>query len=177
MRTHCHTCRTHRPLPFTAPLLLAALGMIACAGGEPAGPEIDSVDPHAVTLAAPAPDVVIAQNDPTTGCTPHATRGYGMRIAFSWSPPTSGATPVLYHLRVQRDGSQYALFDDIVAGSSFTMIGCHAFVIDRNLTGWFWQVTPVAPDGTFGPPSEARPFAFHPCRLTNGQACYAPPEG
>lgn len=156
-------------------LALTTLALLAACSSD-TGTAPDVLEPSTITLHAPAPDVRIAQNVATLECEPHPTRGYGLRIAFSWSPPTGGAAPIAYFLLVKREGSEFPLFENFVPSAAFTMTGCNAFVIDANLEGWLWQVSPVGPDGVVGPPSEARSFAFLPCRLDDGRACYAPPS-
>lgn len=127
----------------------------------------------AVTLTTPVADAVITQNDPTIKCPLNPTFGYGYKIVFQWA----GAKPVNfghYHLRVQHTGS-VPVIDQNLKRQRRRLKQCDSFVIDSNLNNWIWQVTTFDNAGNVLDVSEQRSFSFAPCRLSNGQACNAPP--
>jgi len=129
----------------------------------------------------PAPDLLLSpvdggsftQNDATLGCPAHPARGYGFRVRFDWKD-VEGATA--YRLRFQqRDAPLAAINDVVVTTSQFEQTRCNAFVVDRNLEHWVWKVAAIAAPSDTLLWSETREFAFAPCRLADGRACYAPP--
>jgi hypothetical protein len=128
---------------------------------------------EAVTLRKPVANAVIAQNDPTIGCSSDPTRGFGFRLRFGWSP-TTFSNFNHYHLVVQR-GTSSPIIDDDLTRHRLRSVNCGAFVIDSNLSGWHWQVTTFDINGNLLETSELRSFSFAPCRLSNGQACFSGP--
>jgi hypothetical protein len=114
---------------------------------------------------SPAPGAQIVQNDPSTGCTAHPTRGYGFQIAFDWTE-VPGASQ--YRVYAKSNTAAIALVDVIVPISQYTFVDCNAFAAAGN--GWSWQVYAFS-NGVWGPPSPPRPFEFLPCRLESGAAC------
>jgi hypothetical protein len=126
-----------------------------------------------IDLLSPAPNVVITQNDPTTGCTDDATRGFGYMIQFEWSDSKTLRGKQTYTLTVQHAGSLPDTFDGLKS-TTFDDLACNFFVIDQNLSNWTWQVNVINAKGRVLGTSEQRPFSFAPCRLASGQACNAP---
>jgi hypothetical protein len=126
-----------------------------------------------ITLISPAASVVITQNDMTTGCGLDPTRGYGFRIIFDWSskPLKNGST---YTLRLQHVGSSLPILVEGLTSATYNFLDCNGFIIDSNLSNWYWQVSHVMADGTVSKVSVQRPFSFAPCRLSTGEACNAP---
>jgi len=152
-----------------AGMVLGVFVSLALAGMAEAG----MPPPASLALTTPAADAVIVQNDPSTGCTLDANRGYGFVINFSWvNPQLKGLKR--YELVVQRTGSALAALDVIVTGTSFQWRACNAFVIDGNLTDWHWQVTALNNGAKVIARSEQRAFSFATCRLATGAVCSAP---
>ena len=152
-----------------AGMVLGVFVSLALAGMAEAG----MPPPASLALTTPAADAVIVQNDPSTGCTLDANRGYGFVINFSWvNPQLKGVKR--YRLVVQRTGSTSAALDVIVTATSFRWVVCNGFVIDGNRTGWHWQVTALNNGTKVIAISELRPFSFAPCRLATGAVCSAP---
>ena len=129
-----------------------------------------------LVLLAPTMATPVPQNVPIAGCAAHATRGYGISITFRWQTEhhddISG-----FMLRAFHEGATLAIVSVYVAGPdarSYTTQSCNAFVVDTNLTGWHWTLT--ATDSQLNPVVWAQTtFAFAPCRLADGSACYAAP--
>ena len=122
-----------------------------------------------ITLDNPAADAVIPQNDPTIGC------AFGFIIDFQWTTlrplrPGDTFTLVLQHI----GSTAPALLQEGLTDPSFTLDECNSFVIDSNLSNWYWEVMVVAPDGSVSTTSVQSPLSFAPCRLSGGQACNAP---
>ena len=152
-----------------AGMVLGVFVSLALAGMAEAG----MPPPASLALITPLANAVIVQNDPSTGCTLDANRGYGTVINFSWvNPHLKGVKR--YRLVVQRTGASSAALDVIVTGTSFRWLSCNGFVIDFNLTGWHWQVTALNNGTKVIAISELRPFSFAPCRLATGAVCSAP---
>lgn len=153
--------------------LVTALVSVMCIGNAAAkGPP---PPPTPVTLTAPDPGVVIVQNDSTLNgfCIPDANRGLGFRITFDWTD-YQPATKVKYYTLQLHHGSASPISVDTMA-STYDYVACNAFVVDFNLTGWYWTVTVVGKGPAVQNP-EQRPFSFASCRLSDGvTACNAPP--
>lgn len=126
-----------------------------------------------VRLIAPAPNAVIVQNDPSTGCALDPTRGYGNAGRFEWSAPAADGVSA-YRLVLARLGASYPVLDVRTTATSYTWTSCHSFVIDANLGEWRWQVTALGVGGQPVAVSKWRALSFAPCRLAGGSACYAP---
>ena len=127
-----------------------------------------------IALDTPAAGATIVQNDPSTGCAPNATYGYGHVVHFEW---TARAVKGLgeYRLVVQHVGSLNPALDVRVATPSFTWGSCGSFVADPNLDNWHWQVTALDKANQVIAVSEQRAIRFLPCRLADGKtACNAP---
>lgn len=121
-------------------------------------------------LLSPPEGEVIPQNQKSTGCPEHATRGYGIAIRFEWSRVPDAAS---YHLVLQRRGSQYPAVDTTTKENFHEDRRCNSFVIDPNLDGWEWRVTAVRQDGTTIGVSPTRSLRFGPCVLAGGRGCHA----
>lgn len=127
-----------------------------------------------IALSTPPAGAKIAQNDPSTGCPPNATRGYGHVVHFAWTAPSLEGLSG-YRLVVRRIGALYPALDMRVAAPGYTWMGCNTFVIDRNLDDWHWQVTALDGANEVLAVSEQRAFSFLPCRLSDGRTpCTAP---
>ena len=151
-----------------AGMVLGVFVSLALAGIVEAGPP----PPASLALIAPTSGAIIVQNDPSTGCSADANRGYGFVVDFSWvNPQLKGVKR--YRLVVQH-GSAPAALDVIVTATSFRWVVCNGFVIDGNRTGWHWQVTALNNGTKVIAISELRPFSFAPCRLATGAVCSAP---
>lgn len=126
------------------------------------------------TLDNPAPNAVITQNDPATGCTLDPTRGYGFMITFDWtSLRTLGAKT--FTLVLQHTGAiAPALHEEGLTDTTYALVDCNSFVVDQNLANWYWQVLLVNANGQTRALSERRPLSFAPCRLSSGLPCNAP---
>ncbi len=125
--------------------------------------------------APPANAVLIAQNDPSIGCTYDRLRGFGFRLVFDWEN-VEGADH--YAVRFKRTESQHAVIDYSVQRTSIDVVFCNSFVIDDNLNNWVLQIAAVAlrPDVASVDTlwSEERSYAFRPCRHANRTRCTAP---
>jgi hypothetical protein len=126
-----------------------------------------------ITLISPAANVVIPQSNPATGCA-LSTYGYGYTITFDWNsaPLKNGHT---YTLQLQHVGSAFPMVLDGLTTSTYILATC-GFVIDSNLSNWYWTVSRVSANGAVAQVSEQRPFSFAPCRLPSGAACNAVPN-
>ena len=152
--------------------------VVACGGADGA-----LVEPHLEEpsfLVSPADGGRFEQNDSTLGCPANATRGYGFRLSFDWRA-VEGADR--YHISFWQQDAQYPAVWREVTGTEYIETMCNAFVIDRNLENWRWQVIALGPDDSLDVASgdtltwsEARMFRFAPCRLADGRPCYAPPS-
>jgi hypothetical protein len=127
----------------------------------------------AITLLDPAPDVVIVQNNPATGCAANPTYGFGILMTFDWSSSKALTRKQTYTLTIHRAGALPDTYDGLTE-STFVLSECASFVLDQNLSNWFWQVSMIGGHGRVVAVSEQRPFSFAPCRLASGQACNAP---
>lgn len=121
-----------------------------------------------VTLVSPEQEAVIAQNLPSTGCTPSPTRGNGLIIEFDWKATHKSAIAA-YQLVAQFD-TAIPIVDATLTGTSYTYVNCNAFVPDSNLDGWAWRVRAMDNQGNFGAWTEAS-FTFAPCRLADATPC------
>ena len=152
----------------TSAVLLMFIGNAAEAGGR-------NRFRTPITLTSPAADVVITQNDPAIGCSLNASRGYGFRIVFDWTSPPLKNNGSTYTLQLQHVGAVFPITLDGLTTTTYDLTDCNTFVIDSNLSNWYWTVSYVRANGTVGYVTEQRPFRFAPCRLSTGEACNAPP--
>jgi len=127
-----------------------------------------------VPLLEPDPWAWIPQNDSTLGCPAHEHRGYGLSLSFRWGTPDSVPAPAAYHLYVKLETALYPLIDIWLPDTAYAQIACNAFVIDRNLSGWYWTVEAFDSSAVLVAESEVRRFGFEPCRLASGKPCSAP---
>jgi hypothetical protein len=132
-----------------------------------------SPTPPAIALGMPTAGATIVQNDPSTGCSPNATRGYGYVVHFEWTAPSLEGL-FLYELVVRNINALNPALDDRVTTASFTWTSCNSFVTDGNLAGWHWQVTATDTANRVIAVSEQRAIRFLPCRLADGTPCNAP---
>jgi len=127
-----------------------------------------------IALSTPPAGARIAQNDPSTGCPPNATRGCGDVVHFTWTAPSLEGLSG-YRLVVRHIDAIYPALDVRVATPSFTWTGCNSFVADHNLDNWHWQVTALDKANQVIGVSEQRAISFLPCRLADGKTpCSAP---
>ena len=127
-----------------------------------------------IALNVPAAGATIVQNDPSTGCAPNATYGYGTVVNFAWTAPLLEGL-FGYELVVRHIDALNPALDVRVATPSFTWTSCGSFVADPNLDNWHWQVTALDKANRVIAVSERRAISFLPCRLTDGTtACSAP---
>ena len=131
-----------------------------------ASPDVDKAK---ITLVLPEQDAVIAQNLPSTGCTPNPTRGNGLIIEFDWKANHKSAIAA-YQLVAKKNTAIFPIVDATLTGTSYTYVNCNAFVPDSNLDGWAWRVRAMDDQGNFGAWMEAS-FTFAPCRLADGTPC------
>ena len=125
----------------------------------------------APVAVAPAPNTVIAQNNPSIACPPHISRGSGYRIDFDWTSVASANGPVTYRLVLKRRQDAAPLFETNADDSAFSLVSCNAFVADDALDGWEWRVRATDAAGVVSPFSVAGVLRFAPCRLSNGETC------
>ena len=127
-----------------------------------------------IALNTPVAGATVVQNDPSTGCPPNATRGYGLAVTFAWNPlPVEGVSG--YRLVVRRIGALYPALDMRVEAPGWTWMDCNGFIADHNLDDWYWQVTALDGANQVLAVSEQRAFSFLPCRLSDGRTpCTAP---
>ena len=96
-------------------------------------------------------------------------------IAFDWTtlrPLSPGST---FTLVLQHTGSiAPALQQEGLTDPTYDFVDCNSFVIDTNLSNWYWQVMVVGHSGRVRSTSEQQPLSFAPCQLPGGQACNAP---
>lgn len=129
-----------------------------------------------VSLVSPTNGGRFTQNDASLGCSAHAARGYGFRVAFDWQA-VDGAE--VYDVVFWHQGSQFPAVKRTVTTTDYEETECNAFVIDSNLDHWVWRVAAISPANVGGARdtlwSEEREYGFEPCRLASGQPCFAPP--
>ena len=129
-----------------------------------------------LALVSPAHGERFRQNDASLGCSAHAARGHGFRIAFDWRK-VSGASA--YKVVFWHRGSQFPAVERVVLEPTYSQTLCNAFVIDANLDHWAWRVAALGPArGSLRDTlwSEEREYGFEPCRLRDTLPCFAPPE-
>jgi len=153
----------------TALVSVICIGNAAVAKGPPP-------PPVPVTLLAPAADAVIVQNDLALAavCPFNPTFGYGFRITFDWTDYQPESKVKFYTVELHHGASTF--FTSLATTgpvSTYDYIACNSFVIDSNLTGWYWEVI-VDGKGKVVQNPEQRPLSFAPCLLTGGFACNAP---
>ena len=157
----------------TSALLLMFVGNAA--GGGRGRSYIANNGNGAITLISPSANVVILQNDVATGCPPTPTHPYGYMINFAWSDPQRLKNGNTYTVQMQHAGSVFPLVvQEGLTTSTYAFVDCGSFIIDSNLSNWYWTVSHVRSNGTVNLISEQRPFSFTPCRLSTGEACNAP---
>ncbi len=128
-----------------------------------------------ITLLSPAANVVVAQNDPATGCPATPTHPYGYMINFSWSdsPLRNGST---YTVQIQHAGSTFPIVvGEGLTTSTYAFVDCNGFIVDANLSNWSWEVMRVRGNGAVARVSAQRFFRFGPCRDLTGAACASLP--
>jgi hypothetical protein len=125
-----------------------------------------------ITLLSPAANVVIAQNDPATGCPATATHPYGYTITFNWSDSRSLRNGATYTVQMQRAGATFPIVvQEGLTTSTYVFTDCNGFIIDSNLSNWSWEVIRFRGSGALATESAQRPFSFGPCRVSGGGAC------
>jgi len=128
-----------------------------------------------LVLLSPTQATPVPQNVATIGCPANATRGYGDSITFQWRTEHRNDISA-FQLRAWHEGATIALVSVVVPGAestSYSWRNCNGFVAEQNLTGWHWTLT--ATDSQGNPVIWAQTdFAFAPCHLAGGAACYAP---
>ena len=132
--------------------------------GVPVATDVEKVN---VKLLSPEEGAFVPQNDASTGCPAHATRGYGFVIEFAWKA-NHEKDVAAYQL-----SSTFFSVDVIVRETSYTYLSCNAFVIDPQLEGWQWRVRALDGQGNFSEWAQGV-FNFTPCRLADGTPCFAP---
>lgn len=148
---------------------------VTCIGNAAGGKLPPSVP---VTLIAPAADVVIVQNDSALAavCPFNPTYGYGFRITFDWTDYQPASRVKTYTVELHHGATTFfSSLDTTGRESTYDYIACNNFVIDSNLTGWYWQVI-VHGKGPAVQDTEHRPLSFGSCRLADNSACNAPPQ-
>jgi hypothetical protein len=110
-------------------------------------------------LLYPPDNFIVAQNDQTTGCA-LSQSGYGFWNTFFWAP-VPGA--VKYHLYVAHVGATFPAIDRRVAETGYSQTSCNTYVAGSFLSGWYWRVAAVWPDGSEGEWSPQRALVFGPC--------------
>ncbi len=130
----------------------------------------------APTLIAPIHNAVFKQNDPSTGCPLHVTRGFGWHLRFDWTGSRSQLGIVRYEMQVTHEDRTFSFGNPpfgqfFVNGSEFVDRRCAAFVADDLLEGWEWRVRAIDSLGNAGPWSETGTFRFEACRLVDGGLC------
>jgi probable HAF family extracellular repeat protein len=126
-----------------------------------------------VELGEPSPDTAVPQDDASTGCPAHGTRGYGFQVTFSWSARLLQNVGQ-YRLVVSHGAATTPALDVTLTEDRYWWPDCNAFVADSNLTGWHWRVSALDFMNNVIAISEPRPLQFLPCRLADGSACNAP---
>jgi hypothetical protein len=150
-------------------VLLMVVGNAAAGGKQKKG---------AITLISPAANVVIAQNDPATGCPATATHPYGYTITFNWSDSRSLRNGATYTVQMQRAGATFPIVvQEGLTTSTYVFTDCNGFIIDSNLSNWSWEVIRFRGNGALATESAQRPFSFGPCRVSGGGACTSLPGG
>lgn len=182
MRSRRYTMpRKHISHPVVGLALTAGICIVGCESPTP--PPRQMFVPPSVQLVSPEPEGRFRQNDPTLSCLPHSARGSGFRVAFDWKD-VRGATR--YRVVFWHRNAQFPAIEREVTASEYEEIDCNAFVIDNNLNDWVWKVAAMGPiptkefdTGAFVRDtvlwSQERVYGFQPCRLSDGQPCYAPP--
>jgi hypothetical protein len=127
-------------------------------------------------LLSPLEGALLPQNNASTVCPVHPTRGSGIRITFDWADPRDPHGRIAgYVVFAKSRNAVLPIIDNVFTpASEFTDVRCNTFVIDANLSGWEWKVRTVDTDGNLGAFSEARSWTFEPCRLVDGSPCSAP---
>ena len=167
----------HQPFSISVTGLAGVLALAACVSDSPNAPLRRPGLEGPLALVSPAEGQRFTQNDASLGCSPHAARGYGFRVAFDWRDVKDA---VSYKIVFWQKNAQFPAVERIVTTSEFAETWCNAFVIDRNLDHWAWRVAALgasrdgeAPDTLW---SETREYGFAPCRIRDTIPCSAPPE-
>lgn len=111
-------------------------------------------------LLTPAPGSVIAQNDPSTGCTYFPSVGYGFQIFFSWRAVPGAAW---YHLKSDHLGASIPAVDTIVADTAVLRVKCGAY--PTYLQDWGWTAAAISDSGGVGTWAPRSAFEFAPLVL------------
>ncbi len=122
---------------------------------------------------APKAGDLIPQNLANIGCPFHATRGYGFQIVFDWVDSRAKSGIAGYEIFAKHEGAIFPIVDLFVTTSEHTLTSCNAFVADPNLEDWRWRVRARDNEGNLSEWSPMANFAFEPCRLSDGRACFA----
>jgi hypothetical protein len=150
---------------------VGTLALLGCGGDDGTDPG-DTTSIAVPRLLTPAMGAHLTQNDATIGCPWDETRGYGFRYAFDWADVPTATEYVVLHGRLPLG----AMYPETVTTSELASTKCGDFVSDIYLEGWGWRVGAVVP-ATGGHRdtlwSQTRGFGFWPCRLPDGQHCYA----
>jgi len=146
---------------------------VNAAGQSPPSFELALTLGEIPTLLSPPPEAVVRQNDSSTSCFPHATRGFGSRIAFDWSDVVSSSGVAGYHIILQGANASIPAIDQHVVTSDFEFMNCNGFVIPANRFDWEWRVRTFDLQGRYGAWSPPRRLHFGPCQLGDGTPCYA----
>ena len=123
-------------------------------------------------LIRPTEGATIPQNDPTIGCPPDETRGFGFQLAFDWTDSSAPSGVRGYQLLVRNVRARGPFLTTFVReDSEFTLTACNSVVIDNNLTDWQWRVRAQDNLDNFSDWSRAEDFQFAPCQLDSGTSC------
>jgi len=135
----------------------------------------DALGACAPRLLSPAEATLLPQNNASSECTLHPTRGYGLKIIFDWTPPRDPRNTVTgYQLFAKNVDAPLPIIDAVVGTPPYVYVNCNAFV-DAFLLGWQWMVRARDSSGNFGPWTPAVNFGFQPCRLQDGSPCRTTP--
>jgi hypothetical protein len=151
----------------TLALMVWTAAAVQGAMGVPVATEVEKVN---LQLLSPEAGAFVQQNDASTGCPAHATRGYGFVIEFAWKA-NHEKDIAAYQLFAKHPDAILPIVDVIVRETSYTFLSCNAFVSDPFLErGWQWQVRALDGQGNFSDWA-AGLFNFTPCRLADGTPC------
>jgi hypothetical protein len=142
-------------------------------GQSPASSELALTLGEIPALLAPAPDAVVRQNDPASGCPPHPTRGFGFRTAFDWTDVIAAREVAGYQIILKGPTAANPLIGQHVVTSELVFTSCNGHAAFNNSFNWEWRVRTVDSEGRYGAWSPPRRLHFGPCQLANGDTCYA----
>src|SRR6266496_1528772 len=133
-------------------VVLMVVGSAAAGGKQKKG---------TITLISPIANVVIAQNDPATGCPATPTHPYGYMITFEWSDSRSLGNGATYTVQIQHAGSTFPIVvQEGLTTSTYAFVDCGSFIVDTNLSNWSWEVIRVRGNGAVARVSAQRAFSF-----------------